>query len=244
MNILVVDDEIPIVRGMVKMLEQEKWLEIEQIFSAYGRDQALRIMEKEKIDLLFTDIKMQNGSGLSLLSKMEDKHSSCIRIIVTSYSSFEFAQEAIELGVDGYLLKPITRENIQQVLRKAINRKKETPIFHSFDTSNPYVSTLKKAKRYIEEHLTEDLNRQQVAEAVHVNADYLSRILKEDTGRSLSEYIKYRRILEAQKWLDYSEMSVTQVAESAGFKNTAYFSTAFKQVTGFTPLDYRNRHLR
>lgn len=55
MNILVVDDELPIVRGIIKMLEQEEWIGIEKIFSAYSRDQALQIMENEKIDLLFTD---------------------------------------------------------------------------------------------------------------------------------------------------------------------------------------------
>lgn len=245
MNILVVDDELPIVRGIIKMLEQEEWIGIEKIFSAYSRDQALQIMENEKIDLLFTDIKMQNGSGLSLLAKMEERNIRCIRIIITSYPSFEFAQEAIELGVDGYLLKPITRENIQQIIKKALHKRKEKEFSELYSIephSISYISIIKKAQKYIEDHLSEDINRQQVADAVHTNADYLSRILKEDTGRSLSEYIKYRRILEAQKLLDYSEMSITQVAESIGFKNTPYFSTVFKQVTGFTPLDYRNRH--
>lgn len=244
MNILIVDDEFPIVRGIVKILEMEEWIEKNQIFTAYGRDQALQIMEKEKIDLLFTDIKMQNGSGLSLLSKMEERNINCIRIIITSYPSFEFAQEAIELGVDGYLLKPVTKENIRQILQKAFQRRKDkTPYtFYSVDTQNAYASTLKKAKKYIEDHLSEDLNRQQVADSVHANADYLSRILKEDTGRSLSEYIKYRRILEAQKLLDYSEMTIAQISEATGFKTTSYFSTVFKQITGFTPLDYRNRH--
>ena len=244
MNILVVDDELPIVRGIVKMLEQEKDLDITHIFSAYGRDQALRIMEKENIDLLFTDIKMQNGSGLSLLSKMEEKNLNCIRIIITSYPSFEFAQEAIELGVDGYLLKPVTRENIRQIMEKAFQRLRENHPRSLFpiDLQNPYTPILKKAKKYIEEHLFEDLNRQQVADSVHVHPDYLSRILKEDTGRSLSEYIKYRRILEAQKLLDYSQMTVTQIAEATGFKTTSYFCTVFKQITGFTPFDYRNRY--
>ncbi|MDO4452973.1 MAG: response regulator [Eubacteriales bacterium] len=245
MNILVVDDELPIVRGIVKMLEQEEWIGIEKVFSAYSRDQALHIMENEKIDLLFTDIKMQNGSGLSLLSKMEEKNISCIRIIITSYPSFEFAQEAIELGVDGYLLKPVTRENIQQIIKKALDKRKgkDFPELYSIDSQQvSHTSMIKKAQKYIEDHLSEDLNRQLVADAVHVNPDYLSRMLKEDTGRSLSEYIKYRRILEAQKLLDYSEFTITQIAEAAGFKNTPYFSTVFKQVTGFTPLDYRNRH--
>ena len=244
MNVLVVDDELPIVRGIVKILEKEEWMGIERIFSAYGRDEALRIIEKEKVDLLFTDIKMQNGSGLSLLSKMEGKNLDCIRIIITSYPSFEFAQEAIELGVDGYLLKPVTRENIQQILRKAFGRRKEKNPYtlSTFDTPNTYLPTLKKAKKYIEDHLSEDLNRQQVADAVHVNPDYLSRILKEDTGRSLSEYIKYRRILEAQKLLDYSQLTIGEIAELTGFKTTSYFSTVFKQITGFTPFEYRSRH--
>lgn len=201
-------------------------------------------MEKEKIDLLFTDIKMQNGSGLSLLSKMEERNINCIRIIITSYPSFEFAQEAIELGVDGYLLKPVTQENIRQILKKVLGRKKEA-VLYSTGSGNPqgmYAPMLKKAKKYIEEHLSEDLNRQQVADAVHANADYLSRLLKEDTGRSLSEYMKYRRILEAQKLLDYSEMTIGQISESMGFKTTSYFSTVFKQITGFTPFDYRHRY--
>lgn len=244
MNILVVDDELPIVRGIVKMLETEQKYDIRHIFSAYSRDQALRILEKERIDMLFTDIKMQNGSGLSLLSKMEEKNINCIKIIITSYPSFEFAQEAIELGVEGYLLKPVTYENIHQILEKAFLRKKEQypQSIYSIETQNLYTPILKKAKKYIEEHLFEDLNRQQVADYIHVHPDYLSRILKEDTGRSLSEYIKYRRILEAQKLLDYSEMNVVQIAQAVGFKTSSYFCTVFKQITGFTPFDYRNRY--
>ncbi|HLP93433.1 MAG TPA: helix-turn-helix transcriptional regulator [Saprospiraceae bacterium] len=79
-----------------------------------------------------------------------------------------------------------------------------------------------------------------LAEQVHLSPNYLSDLLKKETGKTAQDHIHYQLIEEAKTVLLQSGASVSEVAYELGFEYTQYFSKLFKQKTGMTPSAYRN----
>lgn len=101
--------------------------------------------------------------------------------------------------------------------------------------------SVQEAKAYIEKFLSEEIGREDVAAAVHLNPDYLSRIFKKSTGDSIQEYIWKRRLEKAVLLLQTTELSMGDVAAQTGFSSSSHFSTMFKKVMGVTPREFRRR---
>ena len=100
-------------------------------------------------------------------------------------------------------------------------------------------SAVEIVKKYIEDHLDEELDRDTLASMVYLNADYLSHLFKKDTGTSLINYIIDRRIARSKELLSKGEMSIRDIALTCGFQNISYFSRQFKKSTGMTPREFR-----
>jgi AraC family transcriptional activator of pobA len=77
------------------------------------------------------------------------------------------------------------------------------------------------------------------ADLMHLSANYLNKICKEETGKTAGEIIRKRIIIEAQRLLHYTNDSVNEISDKLGFENVSYFITMFKRETGFPPEKYR-----
>jgi len=87
----------------------------------------------------------------------------------------------------------------------------------------------------------EDLSRQDIEAAVHLNGDYLNRIFKKATGYSLVQYIQYYRILVSKRLLAEKTCTITEAGTKVGFDTPSYFTKVFKKWTDMTPYEYYNR---
>jgi two-component system response regulator YesN len=95
-------------------------------------------------------------------------------------------------------------------------------------------------KKYINDHLGEQrLSREDIANFVYLNPDYLTRLFKKQTGLSISDYLQQRRMEYAKKLLIETNMPVSEVALSVGYSNFSYFSTIFKKSTALNPMEFR-----
>ncbi|MFD0693045.1 helix-turn-helix domain-containing protein [Paenibacillus sp. GCM10027628] len=104
------------------------------------------------------------------------------------------------------------------------------------------LSLVEKVKQFIGEHIgQQSLSREDIANAVYLNPDYLTRVFKKETGSSLSDYLQHQRIELAKHLLMKSEQPVSDIALTAGYSNLSYFSTIFKKAVGLTPADYRKQ---
>lgn len=117
-SILIVDDERNEREGIRKLLLRYKF-EF-HIYQASNGEEALKILQKEKIDVLLTDIKMPHLTGMELIEKTHQCGIDPITIIYSAYGEFEYAQNAISLGVMQYLLKPIRLEDFQSLFEKVM----------------------------------------------------------------------------------------------------------------------------
>ncbi|MBO9607415.1 MAG: helix-turn-helix domain-containing protein [Paenibacillaceae bacterium] len=93
--------------------------------------------------------------------------------------------------------------------------------------------------RYIGEHYGETITLSGVARHFYLNASYVSRMFKQTTGFTFSEYVNHLRIVEAQRLLRETGDNVIRVAERVGFDSIAHFGRVFKQIVGASPLQYR-----
>jgi len=92
---------------------------------------------------------------------------------------------------------------------------------------------------YIEEYLDTDLTLAQMAAAVHLSVYHFARQFKAATGMPPHQYVVTRRVERAQQLLRKSDLSLVDIAASAGFSDQSPFSTHFKRVVGVTPRQFR-----
>lgn len=125
MRIAVVEDEAPIREGMSKILKKinENY---EVVGKAENGQKGLELIRKEKPDLVILDIRMPDMDGLTMLSIVREEGIDCKAIVLSAYSDFTYAQRAIELGIENYLLKPIKIAELKRALEQAeVNISKE-----------------------------------------------------------------------------------------------------------------------
>lgn len=102
-------------------------------------------------------------------------------------------------------------------------------------------TVIEEVRQYIREHLSEELNRNELAAAVYLSPDYLSHLFPEKTGMPLTTYITNERIRHAKELLLQNKLSIRDIALASGFQNISYFSKQFKRITGITPQEFRKR---
>ncbi|MBQ8639371.1 MAG: helix-turn-helix domain-containing protein [Lachnospiraceae bacterium] len=95
-------------------------------------------------------------------------------------------------------------------------------------------------KRYIGEHLSEELSRSSLAATVYLSEDYVSRLFAAETGMSIPAYVTGQRMESAKQYLAETTCTVSEIAMKVGYSNFSYFSKTFKDYTGKTPNEYRS----
>lgn len=100
-------------------------------------------------------------------------------------------------------------------------------------------TSIEKVMEYIGLHYREDITLNTVAEAVFLNPVYISRLIKEQTGRNYTDLVMEMRVEQAVELLEHSDLYVYEIAEKVGYNNLKYFYKVFRKVTGKSPGDYR-----
>jgi two-component system, response regulator YesN len=117
-KILIADDEPKIRRGLKNLMAWSE-MNMEVVAEAEDGEMALALAEKLHPDILLVDICMPFSNGLQFIEQLHAVLNDCIVIVITGHDEFSYAQQAIKLQVFDYLLKPVSRESLWQVLKKA-----------------------------------------------------------------------------------------------------------------------------
>lgn len=126
--------------------------------------------------------------------------------------------------------------SLLSLLIKAEQHGEQLDDYISFESSEKVSEII----TYIDEHLTEDLSYKILSEAFYLSEKYLYKIFKNETGFTLSDYIKERRIIMAQSILNAGGSAKT-AAYSSGFKDYSAFYRCFSKKVGITPTEYIRR---
>lgn len=117
LKMLIVDDEPVICRGLRLTIDWAA-LGIEVIGEAYDGEEALQMMGQHEVDFVLSDIRMDGMDGLQLAEQVGQRYPEVRMIIISGYEDFDYARQAIRLGVNDYLLKPVNIDELTGVVGK------------------------------------------------------------------------------------------------------------------------------
>ena len=126
-KVVIIDDEPIIVEGLSKAVPWEKW-NCQVVATAENGQSGIEIIKRENPDILFSDIRMPGMDGLTMIAALKSEHPHMQIAILTGFLDFEYAREAIRLGVTRFLLKPSKMEELEEavsVMVQNLSQRKE-----------------------------------------------------------------------------------------------------------------------
>ena len=241
-RVVLVDDEALILRGLSTVIP---WAEMgcEVVGTATNGQAGLELIRKLKPDILFTDIRMPNMDGLTMLAALGSEFPRMQTAVLTAYRDFDYARQAITLGVCRYLLKPSNLNELKETLRIMVSRLDLLPAAEADvpdDASEAGNFIVNAALDYMRENcMQQHLSLSAVADHVYVSQWHLSKLLNRETGKSFFDLLGSMRIEKSKTLLRTPGMNIQDVAEQTGYTDVAHFSRTFKKLTGQTPGEYR-----
>ena len=231
--ILIVDDD-PQIRESHKKLVEEN-LAGYSVRLAENGEAALDAMAKETPALVLLDLVMPSLSGGDVLDRMrEDSNLRHVPVIILSNRA---------LGLED--VKRIERHTRVTLQSKGIWSEEETVTalnraLFGADALPAHTSALvKQAITYLHQNYSRSLSRWEIAQAVGVSEDYLSRVFHRELSLSPWDYLNRYRVLQSKHLLLHTGDAVGVIARQVGFKDQAYFSRVFHKVTGMSPQAFR-----
>lgn len=248
-KVLIVDDESIIVEGLTHVIEWEKY-GCEVVGTAENVTDGARLICELSPDILFTDIRMPDGDGLNMLAGLKSEFPSMQITVLTGYREFNYAQEAIRLGVTRFLLKPSKMDELNEALTvmteklRSAKPSEEADREDSTDTSDAGSFIVRQAVAYIEEHHTEKISLSDVADACYISQWHLSKLLGKFTGQSFYDILNSARIAHAKKLMLDPSLNIGDISEMVGYTDNPHFSRVFKKMEGISANMYRNEKLK
>lgn len=244
LNVLIVDDEVNVLESIRKGISFDR-VGIEGVYFAKNAIEAKAILKRVPIQIMITDIEMPQESGLELIKWTKTEHMNIVAILCTGYSDFNYAQKAIELQCFNYYLKPIMFSDLERILSAAVDKAKAEGLGmlpQGKTTAKQSTRTAVESMRaYLYEHYNEDVTREELARAVYLNPDYMSRLFRKKEGCSIIDYLIKIRVQRAAELLENTDIPIQDVSMEVGYDNFAYFSRLFKKEMGVSPREYRKR---
>ena len=120
-SILIVDDNEGILETLSAILEEKGY----DTDTAKNGREAIEKSKKNVYDLALLDIKLPDMEGTELLTKMKETKPKMVKVMITGYASLENAVEALNLGADGYITKPVDLENLLRVINEKLKAHRE-----------------------------------------------------------------------------------------------------------------------
>ena len=239
-KVMVADDELYMLEAMEKLFNWEK-MGCQLIFNATNGKELLERMEKELPDIVITDVRMPLVSGIDVAKYIYEKELPTKVIILSAYEDFEYAREAIQYDVCGYIVKTSVIEMLPQVLQKTIKKLPKPVTEMETEEKKHSNDILERLKKYISLHYTEKLTLEQIANDIHANGSYLSRVYKVKTGQNLFDAINKMKLKKAKEYMAKGH-KIYEVAQLVGFDDVSYFSRVFKKYEGCSPREYEKRY--
>ncbi len=247
---LLVDDEELALAGVLNGVRWER-IGIGHVFTAHGLEEALRILRQHPVRLMVSDIEMPGGSGLQLIVRAREICPDLICVFYTAHPDFAYCQEALRLGAVDYMVKPTPYEEMENIFLRALgiveqqmHKRDLEGIWGNLvqkDQEESREDPVEKVKMLIEQQLTSEISRDELAAAVYLNPDYLSRRFKQATGMSISDYVIEKKLSLAKNLLRKTDLSIVEITERTGFSYSTYFVRLFRKKTGLTPMQYREQ---
>jgi YesN/AraC family two-component response regulator len=235
-KVIIVDDEPVIVEGMRKVIPWDEF-DCEVVGTAKDGHEGVKLVTELSPDIIFSDIYMPEMDGLMMIAAIKSEFPDIQISILSGFRDFNYAQDAIRLGVTRFLVKPSKLEEIREALETMIAKIDEkrrldavtsnageeiihtqsddvdggTDIEGDLNTAGSFV--VNNALKYINENYMQKLKLPDIAEQVYVSQWHLSRLLNQHTGQSFSDLLNQIRIEKAKSLLKDPSLRIGDIAK-------------------------------
>jgi len=247
-TVLIVEDKLE----LRLFLKNELW-GFKAVYTAEDGINALEVIRNKRPDIIVSDIMMPGMDGFELCKRIKQNidTSHIPVILLTARTDSESTQTGYNQGADAYIGKPFELDLLVSVIR---NQLKNREIIKQKYMNLGYVAELRsshqnniddefliKLSKVINENLNNsELNIDFLTDKMAMSRTSLYNKIKALTGIGANDYINRIRIEKAVQLLTDTQLSITEISEEVGFTYQRYFSTAFKQIKGVTPTQFRS----
>ena len=240
-RVMIIDDEIS-ARKLLQTSIDWRSLNMELVGEAASGIEAINIIDELQPDIVFVDISMPFMNGIEFVEVASKRYKDLVIIILTGFDDFEYARRCVSLPVVEYLLKPIVRQELTEVLTQ-IKEKLDKHNIYEQDTGRDITpSAIEKIMRYLSDNFTDsNINLASVAQYFGFNSSYLSRKFKQDTGMSFIEFLNKCRMERATE-LARAGKKMFYTAKEVGIPDPNYFGRCFKKYFGISYSEYVSSH--
>ena len=207
------DDEAYLRTALKKLMNWEK-MGCELIRVVNNGRELLQCVEEEHPDIVITDIRMPEIDGLEVCRQLYEKYPETQTIILSAYTDFEYARTAIRYDVADYVLKLSVLEElppaVEKVTRKLQKQKKELEEeLVKLPEKKVAESLYDQVQEYIEKNYSKKITLNDMAEELHANSSYLSRLYKKESGQNLFDVILKKRIEKAKVYMETTDRKIS-----------------------------------
>jgi len=233
LRILILDDEEIICKTIDLMIKRVGSIGTVKTFLACDGYEALKITENNDIDIIFSDLCMDEMDGFTFIEKVSDRKNPPLIIAVSAYGDFEYVRNAFKLGIFDYIVKPVDFNVLKETLENAVKK---------IDRKNsvPY-SIIEDIKEYVAKNIEKDISLTQASNYLSMDYSYFSKYFKQMTGQSFSRYVMSEKMKYCEKLMQQSNIKIHELAYKMGYNNASNFSRAFYKYTGKWPTEYKNK---
>ena len=250
-TLLIVDDNVDLTDYLHNTLKNK----FKKIWLAFNGEEALHTCRKYQPDIVVSDIQMPRMNGYELCKhiKEELEISHIPVILLTARNDDESQLFGYKNGADAYLTKPFEVNMLHGVIRSQLKNRERIRARYTETGSlpEPKESTFSSADEdflhKLNKLISNNLDNAQMGipflyQELGVSRASLYNKLKALTGMGANDYITKLRIERAIFLLTNSKLSINEISEQTGFSTSRYFSTVFKQYTGYSPTQYKEKH--
>ena len=213
-------------------------------------------------NLVLCDIVMPKLDGYAVLKQLREVATTATIpfIFISARIGKAERRMGMSLGADDYLTKPSTVEELLQAVSSRLDKYAMLQAYYTNDSQSdkalvastvlsresdllfPNIPEFDEVFEFIEANYNQGITLCDVAKAVGYSPAYLTNKVKQETGRTVNQWIIKRRMLEALSLLNSTSQSVEQIATVIGYQNTCHFFRQFRQYQGTTPQAWRKKH--
>lgn len=214
--------------------------------------QAMEEINKNPVDVIFTDIRMPFMDGITLMKKILENQPNMLFVFISSYNEFEYAREGLRLGAVDYIVKPMGQTDLEPVLVRVgelldtrMDGKKVLKILERIIPEKSVLSDslIMNLAVYLEKNMQRNLSIEEIGDALGMNKDYLGKQIKNKTGLTFRTLYNQVKIEYAKPLLRSGQYKVYEISEWLGYSSPDYFSQLFKSVVKMTPAEYKKENI-
>ncbi|NQT58713.1 MAG: response regulator [Bacteroidetes bacterium] len=244
-SLLIVDDTYETRHGLSDYFPwQETGFQV--VSQAENGQDALKYLLENDTDAVLCDIEMPGMNGIELVQQIRERNLNTKVVFISGYRNFDYAREAMILGVVKYILKPTTYDELMETfnsLKNFLDTEKSGDSLHpALHLDDGKISKLIEA---VISHLQKDYRTaslESAADIVHLHPGYVSRMFRKITGKAFSHVLSEIKMEKAAELLREGDLKIYEISKLIGYSSEKYFSRIFKQHFDITPKDYRYNH--